>query len=80
MAIVLPPPTLLFGLFPADVEFFSERHVALVLFAPDVSQQTSPLTDHLEQSSSRGFIIFMSAQVLGELRYAVGEKGYLDFR
>ncbi len=62
-----------------QVQSLIERSIAVVVFRPQVNQQAAPLADQLEQPASRGFVVFMGAQVLGELVDTGSKKRDLHF-
>ena len=65
---------------PAQTEFLGDCQVARVIRASQVGQCASALTHHFQQTAPARFIVFVDAQVLGQLGDALGQDGNLHIR
>ena len=63
----------------SQTELGDNRPVARRVLAHEVSQQTSPLADQLQQTSTRGMVLVVLAEVIGQPAYALRKEGHLHF-
>ena len=63
-----------------DAKLGDNGAVTLDVLLSDIVQQTTTLTDELEQTHAAVVVLLVHLQVLGELVDALGEDGDLDLR
>jgi hypothetical protein len=66
-------------LLAAQVQAVGYFDVTRIARLTQISQQSAALANQLEQTAAARFIVFVRAQVLGQLGDAVGQNGDLNF-
>src|SRR3990172_5832996 len=67
------------SLLAADAQSLGGSQIAGGVHAPDVGQVSPALTDQAQQTAPRRLVVFVHAQMIGQLFDAPGEDGDLDF-
>lgn len=63
-----------------DTQLFDNATIPLDIAVDQVIEETTTLTDELEEAAPRRMVFRMQLQVLGELVDALRKDGDLDFR
>jgi len=66
-------------LFAAELQAVGHFEVMLVIRLAHVGEQAAAMADQFEQTPSAGFIVFVRAQVFGQLTDAAGKDRDLHF-
>jgi hypothetical protein len=65
---------------PSDPEFLDDDSVSFDVFLLQIVEQSSSLTDNLQQTSAAVMIFFMDLEMFRQIGDPFGEDGYLHFR
>ena len=61
-------------LLSADAQAFRQGHVALEIIAAYVGQQAAALPNQFQQSTARGFVVGIRAEMIGQLLNPGGQQ------
>ncbi len=64
----------------ADAETLDERAVTRLIAILDVVEELAALRNELQEPAARMVVFFMGFEMLGQVRDAFGQNGYLNFR
>ena len=68
------------GALSAEPKPADDCPVPSYVLSREIPQETAALPDQLQETSARGVVFVVPAEVIGQAAYTLGEKRYLHFR
>ena len=68
------------GALSAEPKPADDRPVASYVLSREIPQEAAALPDQLQETSARGMVFVVPAEVIGQAANTLGEKRYLHFR